>query len=98
VIDIREEAMTEKVQNTLKGQCYAFLSDSTLPALPALSFYRTGSSNLPLNCARVLFTYILIVISRNMSGNGSQLVNTQSCNPHAGVRLQRTPYVCILKS
>ena len=54
VINIREEAMTEKLPNTLTGQFYVFLSDSTLPACPALSFYTTGSSNLPLNCAREL--------------------------------------------
>jgi len=47
-----------------------------------------------------LFTYILIVITRNLSGNRSQtpISSYKMHNSRLGVRFQHTPYVCILKS
>jgi len=47
-----------------------------------------------------LFTYILIAITRNLSGNRSQtpISSYNMHNSRLGVRFQHTPYVCILKS
>jgi len=43
---------------------------------------------------------IIIVITRNLSGNRSQtpISSYKIYNPRVGVRFQHTPYVCILKS
>jgi len=52
-----------------------------------------------VSCAETLFAYILIAITRNLSGNRSQtpISSYKMYNPRVGVRFQRTPYVCILK-
>jgi len=53
-----------------------------------------------VSCTSTLFPYILIVITRNLSGNRSQttISSYKMYNPRVGVRFQHTPYVCILKS
>ena len=51
-------------------------------------------------CAETLFANILIVITRNLSENRSQIPisSYEMHNPRVGVRFQHTSYVCILKS
>ena len=53
-----------------------------------------------VSCAETLFAYILIAITRNLSGNRSQtpISSYKMYNPRVGVRFQNYPYVCILKS